>query len=1098
MNRLVLRIASVATAALLFGGRAAAFGITAAHEELARVAVELASQSSSLDSYLRDDLGLNRGLGEPLAVQFGLDAQIDEDLITDASQSEAIETRLNRSLSALDSTANGPAFRPFAPFDVRVFFDNGCRTALDFDTCYAALERARVDRLIQIGTYAEDNPNPRSQHHFHDPERSHGASGHGLDNSSQLSDSLAGIYAVEGLTLLRGGSWWRALAAVLTFPVRPQAGGLGNFDLRGLSAIDRALNRPGLGEPASEEYPKNLFALPDAERYLYRALTSAAKDDRENYLALHFIALGHVLHLLQDQASSPHTRNDFIRDHVLGDLLPGDESLETSGDDPDTVRNVMDEIGLGDLLRSLPAAHLAALGLDTSFHLNSQEAVDANGIDVADFWDRGSLDDPEQNPSLAGLAERVHNNFFSEGSISNSIASNGYALPRVPSCSLGDSAGSGANEVRTVSLPGRSIENGATIGGARERFLSSPLVPHLARCRFHALRAAASTVPLPISPWATTVRDSSVQRDYLELLFPLAIEYGAKFLQHYLAARIEVVPTGDGKFKLRNLTALAFTSNSDAIEVAYTAEDANSPEGVRTRVELDCGPGELVLPPKPTNGDAPLGAFTCTLPAALPATPLDRQDFWVVARGRLGQRGEVATPEEFDSGSTPEGFVVAFDHVQPQLLIHGATEDSAYVEDDERYPIDLFLMPLDLGHPIEDGDVTPARINLTAALRANLGSEALDFVVPSGEPGGVRIALHSDRDAVEDLGTFPRVGAPLEAFLFNPTLDPSDPNALAVLPVSELKAPNGKTHLTTVWSNDRAGFFYFEDGSQPTETGRDNLHRYEMETSTRKQFTTRLAYTASQYPDTPAADLQIGDTRDVCSGLDDVSAHSLTVVAGTANCHREIVIQQNGQQVWSQTSSPSRPSPTPEIRIADVVASAEDPALLEGRYTKRIDVGAGADVGVVVECGNSSTCWQRGSEPDGENSAFEDSPVFSPDGQKLAFLRDPTGILDADTSQEIWIADLASGVVRKLMGAEHGDPGVVQWSPDGRWLVFGLSRGAAQTADPGGALDESEVDIDVFSLRADSIDPQTPEQLTSGLKPYTIGIYAPLVLPAAP
>ncbi len=71
-------------------------------------------------------------------------------------------------------------------------------------------------KLIRIGTYAEDNPNPRSRHHFHDPERSRLFVGHGLENSSALSQSLLGTLTIEGITASgRGGSRLHEIVEVL-------------------------------------------------------------------------------------------------------------------------------------------------------------------------------------------------------------------------------------------------------------------------------------------------------------------------------------------------------------------------------------------------------------------------------------------------------------------------------------------------------------------------------------------------------------------------------------------------------------------------------------------------------------------------------------------------------------------------------------------------------------------------------------------------------------------------------------------------------------------------------------------------------------------
>lgn len=411
---------SITLAVFLLPGAASAFGTKVTHEELARLSIMRADVGDPIDRYLRWEVGLELGLQERLAVQPALDQRIEADLVvSDRSDTSWLDTRLNRSLSRRDEDENGVRVEfPPAPGDVWVPFEPGCRDAADFDLCFAALPRAEVQQLIRIGTYAEDNPNPRARHHFHDPERSHGPfDNHGLDDSDRLPSALDSVLAEVATAWLRGGSWLRAIASIFGFSDQS------NFKLRGRSALDRALNlaRGGV-RPASEEHPDNHFGLPDAERYLYRSLTSPEKDECENYLALHFVAVGHVLHLLQDMGSVAHTRNDFVVDHVLVDELLGGTSLETAGDRRNTFNSVIAASGTS-LAANAPHAFLTQNGSGTAPLLFFDEArplLDPTGFDVADFWDRGSLDDADdENPARAGLAERVHNRFFSAGTISN-------------------------------------------------------------------------------------------------------------------------------------------------------------------------------------------------------------------------------------------------------------------------------------------------------------------------------------------------------------------------------------------------------------------------------------------------------------------------------------------------------------------------------------------------------------------------------------------------------------------------------------------------------------------------------------------------------
>jgi hypothetical protein len=110
------------------------------------------------------------------------------------------------------------------------------------------------------------------------------------------------------------------------------------------------------------------------------------------------------------------------------------------------------------------------------------------------------------------------------------------------------------------------------------------LVPHLARCNYHCFYGA----PVGLG---YSVIDESVQRDYLELLFPLVLDYTAKFLQHYLGQRIEVVPTGSNQFTLRNLTDLPFIADSEAIEIAPPPTRHDQKGGASA--EVSCNTSEI-------------------------------------------------------------------------------------------------------------------------------------------------------------------------------------------------------------------------------------------------------------------------------------------------------------------------------------------------------------------------------------------------------------------------------------------------------------------------------------------------------------------------
>ncbi|MGH7377263.1 MAG: hypothetical protein ACREKK_07590, partial [Candidatus Methylomirabilales bacterium] len=86
---------------------------------------------------------------------------------------------------------------------------------------------------------------------------------------------------------------------------------------RGLDATG-PLGLPIRGERAPDwaledrqEFSTQNFSYRDARQAFFTALTEGAPGDREAALARTFEMLGHIIHLVQDMASPPHTRNDM-------------------------------------------------------------------------------------------------------------------------------------------------------------------------------------------------------------------------------------------------------------------------------------------------------------------------------------------------------------------------------------------------------------------------------------------------------------------------------------------------------------------------------------------------------------------------------------------------------------------------------------------------------------------------------------------------------------------------------------------------------------------------------------------------------------------
>jgi len=73
------------------------------------------------------------------------------------------------------------------------------------------------------------------------------------------------------------------------------------------------------------------------------------------------------------------------------------------------------------------------------------------------------------------------------------------------------------------------------------------------------------------------------------------------------------------------------------------------------------------------------------------------------------------------------------------------------------------------------------------------------------------------------------------------------------------------------------------------------------------------------------------------------------------------------------------------------------------------------------------------------------SPALSPDGKTVVFTLQEWSVEKNKPTQNLWLADVASGAVRRLTTAPASD-GAPQWSPDGTRIAFTSKRGDDETA----------------------------------------------------
>jgi dipeptidyl aminopeptidase/acylaminoacyl peptidase len=85
------------------------------------------------------------------------------------------------------------------------------------------------------------------------------------------------------------------------------------------------------------------------------------------------------------------------------------------------------------------------------------------------------------------------------------------------------------------------------------------------------------------------------------------------------------------------------------------------------------------------------------------------------------------------------------------------------------------------------------------------------------------------------------------------------------------------------------------------------------------------------------------------------------------------------------------------------------------------------------------------------------SPSFSPDGKRIAFVSDHSGV------PQVWMVSAAGGEPRQITRLED-QVGSVEWSPDGKWLAFSVA--------PGGGLNEQ-----IYLLAPEG---GTPRRITEG------------------
>jgi len=1001
------------------------------HALLADAAYSHFRRDTSYEHFLKDNYGI-QGFDEFLKQVYGLEHGVDSSFhfasgLNDDSLGDGIAeyTQVDREFEAgrFERTLELP----------REIRDDAHELPWPFPVFQDLTARALPD-LFVMGSMLEDNEFPRTDHHFHDPVRNLGLN----QWLPRLWQSIFGI-ELSGLYLEYHD---------------------------GASAVSRALGLDG----TSRKRPANYYALTDAERYLFRTIVGERPAERETAAALHFLAFGHVLHLLQDMAQPAHVRNDSRVGHVLAKtpvlgkmIAPLDPVEEIAEKDKarDLITKDLQPSSELSLLASRPRAFLenfiqqygATLDPILLNELNAQieateaqlPVLDASSFEPSEFFDRelnetkdyvpGSAFAPNHDSSAQnlGLAEFVNGEFFSDGTVGTT---DDPFSPQFASPAIADLLPRSACQP----LPFRhmdgsidEIDGVPTFANAPEfsLFVTSLAVPHLLRCGYHAFTAEGKAEFLPESS------DEAVLRDYFELLFPLAIQYQEEFMKAYFRPRLEVHPVGANYFQLVNLSPHRFVGDVASLEVVYEVDGflAGTEEARNSVPVTDCvvdGGGSVFAlePAAPGEARGEPGYVTCTMPLLGDDDPEPAvgATLWMVARGQHGTRGEVGTPDEYDlapENPMRKDFVTFIAKIPPPRIAFALGSDDERYDTDHRK--DIFAVEVDFaGLERATEYVEPSIQNLTAPIRDALGMQEVDFYSSAMRPGSSEMALRTDLPFEPEVNEENHAtGVTVINLAKSPVENARRLSTLGILPESRLQW-NGSGIEPLRWSPDGAALFY--QGTQ----GRTYRLRA-LQNGVGNGSLDRIA---------PLDQSAYGTGwNERCDQRDNFSPKSVDELVVESTCQR--------------TTNPSND---------EALILLEDSFL---RHLQLVDDAPGSSTslpvhyfdtnsGSIVDCPSTGVCLSNYAP----GSFAGRQPHISPDGKRVAFfvragvcpIQDCGGWALVDT--QLWIATLEgelAGQVQLMIENPRAEPvfyadptnpheyGILTdlaWSPDGNWLAF--------------------------------------------------------------
>jgi len=386
-------------------------------------------------------------------------------------------------------------------------------------------ENQVLDWLIW-GSWLEDVPDVRAKHHFHDPTRNAG-----LDNRAEHKK-------------------WAELFSDVTD---------GKFDLRGASSLERALGTEAAGW---QDELRNYFNWPKAREFFVEALSKEDQGVREHYLALTFLALGHVLHLCEDAGVPAHVRNDFVYAHMsIRQNIKWQWSIQKNFGNPlerwaekRVLKNIEDGKELLDGL--LPGGW-------------TPQAMAFSG--VASYWDTDNLHVTTSGPYIDpatltnwGLSERTCYQFLSDSTIFRDNTSSLYYFQH-------------PDYDYTAPHPDSSI-------WYTREYRSGYGITHLAM-DLYTQDYASEAGPINMGH-CYTVFDEEIYEDYAHMTIPRTVDYVTGLANYFFRGKLDVELTAETPD-----VELTITNKSDNSSTQQTLKGGefeiywDDSEGKREKIE---------------------------------------------------------------------------------------------------------------------------------------------------------------------------------------------------------------------------------------------------------------------------------------------------------------------------------------------------------------------------------------------------------------------------------------------------------------------------------------------------------------------------------